>query len=113
MTASSISRGFIMDYGHFLGGATRGVGEARDGGHYLAGVVEIFKKVCKKSPTLKTNQVRAMWRDALLEWQPLALRLEGLFYKEIGGILDLTASNVGVRIHRAKDALKNELRGAK
>ena len=45
--------------------------------------------------------------------QPLVLRLEGLSYKEIAEILDLTTSNVGVRLHRAKDALKTQLRGAK
>ena len=45
--------------------------------------------------------------------QPLVLRLEGLTYKEIAEVLDLTTSNVGVRIHRAKKALKVQLRGAK
>ncbi len=45
--------------------------------------------------------------------QPLVLRLEGLSYKEIAEILDLTTSNVGVRLHRAKDALKTQLGGAK
>ncbi len=41
--------------------------------------------------------------------QPLILRLEGLSYQEIAEILDLTTNHVGVRLHRAKDALKSEL----
>lgn len=43
--------------------------------------------------------------------QPLVLRLEGLAYDEIAEILKLTTSNVGVRIHRAKAALKSKLGG--
>jgi DNA-directed RNA polymerase specialized sigma24 family protein len=37
------------------------------------------------------------------------LRLEGLSYQEIADITELTVSNVGVRIHRATEALKMEL----
>lgn len=51
----------------------------------------------------------AIRRLPLSTRQPLVLRLEGLSYKEIAEVLDLTTSNVGVRLHRAADELKNEL----
>ena len=41
--------------------------------------------------------------------QPLVLRLEGLSYDEIADVLDLTSSNVGVRLHRAKQQLKGHV----
>ena len=41
--------------------------------------------------------------------QPLLLQLEGQSYEEIGEVLGLTVSNVGVRLHRATQALKKEL----
>lgn len=41
--------------------------------------------------------------------QPLILRLEGLAYKEIAEVLDLTTSHVGVLLHRAKKKLEDEL----
>ena len=41
--------------------------------------------------------------------QPLVLRLEGLSYKEIADVLDLTTSNVGVRLHRASAKLKQRI----
>ena len=41
--------------------------------------------------------------------QPLVLRLEGLSYKEIAAVLDLTTSNVGVRLHRASAELKKRV----
>lgn len=41
--------------------------------------------------------------------QPLLLRLEGHSYEQIAEVLDLSTSNVGVRLHRATQALKKEL----
>ena len=44
--------------------------------------------------------------------QPLVLRLEELTYDEIADVLGISNSNVGVRIHRAKAALKEMLEEA-
>jgi RNA polymerase sigma-70 factor, ECF subfamily len=41
--------------------------------------------------------------------QPLMLRLDGLPYAEISKILDLSVSNVGVRLNRATRALREML----
>ena len=41
--------------------------------------------------------------------QPLLLRLEGQSYEQIGAILELSVTNVGVRLHRATRALRKEL----
>lgn len=45
--------------------------------------------------------------------QPIALHLEGFSNTEIADALSLSASNVGVRLHRAKSELTAQLTGAK
>ena len=50
--------------------------------------------------------IRAMHRLPVLQRQLLALSLEGLSYKELAEVTGLTESNVGVRLNRAKKALK-------
>ncbi|MTB49474.1 RNA polymerase sigma factor [Lewinella sp. W8] len=39
----------------------------------------------------------------------MALYLEGMHHREIGGILGLSENNVGVKLHRIKNKLKNLL----
>lgn len=39
----------------------------------------------------------------------MILRLEGLSYEEIGEVLGISQSLVGVRVHRATDKLKGDL----
>ena len=68
--------------------------------------------------TSKTPESRALEREryerlasAIRELplslrQPMVLRLEGLSYEEVGAILGLTQSAVGVRLHRATTALE-------
>jgi RNA polymerase sigma-70 factor (ECF subfamily) len=41
--------------------------------------------------------------------QPLTMALDGLSYAEIADILDLSESNIGVRIHRARQRLNDIL----
>jgi RNA polymerase sigma-70 factor (ECF subfamily) len=54
---------------------------------------------------------RAVRQLPLAQRQPMALRLDGLSYAEIGEVLGLTTSNVGVRLHRATDELKRLMKG--
>jgi len=49
----------------------------------------------------------AMHRLPVLQRQLLTLSLEGLSYKELSEVTGLTESNVGVRLNRAKQALKD------
>ena len=50
--------------------------------------------------------IQAMHQLPVLPRQLLALSLEGLSYKELAEVTGLSESNVGVRLNRAKKALK-------
>jgi RNA polymerase sigma-70 factor (ECF subfamily) len=59
---------------------------------------------CKKRRLVAAvRQLRLSWR------QPLTMALDGLSYTEIAEILDISETNVGVRIHRARQRLKDVL----
>jgi RNA polymerase sigma-70 factor (ECF subfamily) len=51
--------------------------------------------------------IKAMHQLPVLQRQLLALSLEGLSYKELAEVTGLSESNVGVRLNRAKKALKD------
>jgi RNA polymerase sigma-70 factor (ECF subfamily) len=52
---------------------------------------------------------RAVHRLPLLYWQVITLTLEGLGYTEIAEVLGISESNVGVRLSRARQLLRESL----
>lgn len=63
-------------------------------------------------PTTADTCARTQWLFEALATLPLKLRqvlmlqLEGFDYQEIGDMLGISAENVGVRLHRARERLK-------
>jgi RNA polymerase sigma factor (sigma-70 family) len=63
-------------------------------------------------PDGRASNARSQWLFEALATLPLKLRqvlmlqLEGFDYREIADMLGISAENVGVRLHRARDRLK-------
>lgn len=58
----------------------------------------------------RLSRLRAAVRDLPLSYrQVVTLRLEGLSYAEIAEVVGISENNVGVRLHRARNALKSKL----
>lgn len=57
----------------------------------------------------KRRLVTAVRQLPLSYRQPLTMVLDGLSYAEIAEVLDISESNVGVRVHRARQRLKETL----
>jgi RNA polymerase sigma-70 factor (ECF subfamily) len=55
--------------------------------------------------------VEAIRRLPLIYRQAITLSLEGLAYKEIGQVLGIAESNVGVRLNRARQLLRSMMEG--
>ncbi|MCZ6503818.1 MAG: RNA polymerase sigma factor [Gammaproteobacteria bacterium] len=58
----------------------------------------------------QTRLLMAVRRLPIRHRQVVSLLLEGMSYKEIAEILDISASNVGARVNRAKTQLKEILK---
>ncbi len=71
------------------------------GDHCPSGELEAERK--------ENRLMRGIQQLPIAQRQLLALALEGLSYEEIADILGITVSNVGVRLNRAKKALKESV----
>lgn len=80
--------------------------EFDDGRHHIAGAGPEAATLENERREQLAAAIRAL---PISIRQPLVLRLEGLSYNEIAEVLDLTTSNVGVRLHRASAELKRKI----
>lgn len=75
--------------------------------------VELSSESCPELQAIQSQQTqalfKAMYQLPILQRQILTLALEGLSYDEIATVTGLSNSNVGVRLNRAKKALKDKM----